>query len=427
MELASPSGCDLPTTPHLPTLPSLPLLPKSLMSSLRCALAASAAEAPAFAAGDSVLVTFDGRRHPGTVTAILLDGVRFRVQFDDDVVDDIAAHEMKRVGDILEANLRGGDIGLEAPEAAIEPSHEQLCALPAELPPLPPESIEADFHPNGLLHCGGDLSFPNLTLAHPALQHRMPLFLMGPGAVASFAGAKLCHGTTAHHAAGSRLDGCRAHVSFAVQTPAAALKVDTKDAARGKLYDELVAAGSVDANSPAWQEPNAVWLPVWHFEGVKAPSGKLWHDANTMCALPWRRIVLYDVEASSAVERIPLVFYDMDGGLPTAAAAAAGAGAAAAGTSAAAASTPDGADAGYARKHFEFLHDGWRFHLDRHAHENGTSGCLHLDRRGEQRMEMLGVRSQRRNAKQVPAHVHTHVPPCTCARARACACSPCAS
>ena len=114
------------------------------------------------------------------------------------------------------------------------------------------------------------------------------------------------------------------------------------------------------------------WLPVWHFGDVPSPTGYLWHDAEHMCALPWRRIVLYDVETDK-----PLVLYDADGGL-------------------------HGAPAAEARAHFAFLHDKWHFTLNRHTTESGSSGCLHLDRPGDQRMEMLGCHARGRNM---------HVPP----------------
>ena len=47
-------------------------------------------------------------------------------------------------------------------------------------------------------HCGGDLLFPHLTLMDPEWGAKMPLFIMAPGAVATFSGSDLCHGTTEH-------------------------------------------------------------------------------------------------------------------------------------------------------------------------------------------------------------------------------------
>jgi hypothetical protein len=74
---------------------------------------------------------------------------------------------------------------------------------------------------------------------------------------------------------------------------------------------------------------------------------------------------------------VPLVFYDMEGGVDDHAAA-------------------------FARDHFSFLHDDWGFLLDRHCAEANRSGCLHVDAKGRQRMEMLGIHSRRRNVSQPP-------------------------
>ena len=52
-------------------------------------------------------------------------------------------------------------------------------------------------------------------------------------------------------------------------------------------------------------------------------------------------------------------------------------------------------------RHFEFL-DTWSFVLNRHDNESERSGCLHLDGRGDQRMEMLGIHNRLRNAFQPP-------------------------
>jgi len=193
---------------------------------------------------------------------------------------------------------------------------------------------------------------------------------MAPGAVASFSGARLCHCTTEHHAA--RCSGCAAHVSFAVQTPALTLGLHPQPSKRAVVEADLQAYGFLDSRSQRWQE--AVWLPVWHAREAPSPSTRLFHDESLMCALPWRRIVLYDAEG---VHRIPLVFYDLDGGL-------------------------DEECAAFARGHFSFLHDQWTYRLDRHQHESNRSGCLHVDAKGEQRMEMLGIHSRQRNASRPP-------------------------
>ena len=59
------------------------------------------------------------------------------------------------------------------------------------------------------------------------------------------------------------------------------------------------------------------------------------------------------------------------------------------------------ATASLARRHFDFL-DKWSFVLNRHNNESECSGCLHLDGRGDQRMEMLGIHNRLRNAFQPP-------------------------
>lgn len=74
---------------------------------------------------------------------------------------------------------------------------------------------------------------------------------------------------------------------------------------------------------------------------------------------------------------VPLVFYDMESGL-------------------------DETCAAFARGHFNFLHDRWEFKLDRHQHEANRSGCLHVDAKGAQRMEMLGIHSRQRNVNHPP-------------------------
>lgn len=58
--------------------------------------------------------------------------------------------------------------------------------------------------------------------------------------------------------------------------------------------------------------------------------------------------------------------------------------------------------AAFARKHFSFLHEHWSFALDRHKNGTNRRGCLHLDLKGEQRMEMLGIHSRQRNSFQPP-------------------------
>ena len=87
----------------------------------------------------------------------------------------------------------------------------------------------------------------------PELGYKQPLFLMGPGAATTFAGSTLCHGTTAHHAESERDPSSKAHVSFAVQTPAAPASRTPQLSAR--LHEEMLEAGYLDAAlSPQWKE-----------------------------------------------------------------------------------------------------------------------------------------------------------------------------
>jgi len=151
------------------------------------------------------------------------------------------------------------------PPTAIEPDAAQQAEA-LHLPPLRPHDLRADLQPLGENHCGGDFVLPNLTLCHPELGYRMPLFLMAPGAVVSFPGSTLCHGTTTHHDEEAREPGCAAHVSFAVQTPVKTLKMGRSSEERQQLHDKLLRRGHEDA----CKLDGAVWLPVWQFSGVHA-------------------------------------------------------------------------------------------------------------------------------------------------------------
>ena len=94
---------------------------------------------------------------------------------------------------------------------------------------------------------------------------------------------------------------------------------------------------------------------------------------DELFVLRWRRVVLFDADVG---RNAPLVFYDINGGLQQ-------------------------QDAALARSHFSFLNT-WQFKLDRHSSKSNTTGCLHLDKRGSQRMEMLGIRSRGRNKNHPP-------------------------
>ena len=329
---------------------------------------------PKFARGDMCYVPFDdGNQHLGTVQQSTQRGsttmgqplFEYTVRFaDGEKAYDVRQEEMKAARAV---EPRAEPLAVKRPTAV---QLEKLRTRPGSFDPLPAASIPAEYMVGGSTHCGGDLCFPNLTLAHPHLGYRMPVFMMAPGSVASFQGAALCHGTTEHHA--KRFPGCTAHVSFAVQTPALTLGLPNQLGKRCELEAELAAGAAIDARDPHWQD--ATWLPVWHFREAAAPTTRLFHDELLMCALPYKRIVLYDAEAST---RIPLVFYDMEGGLSN-------------------------ESATFAREHFSFLHEHWSFTLDRHNAGSNRRGCLHLDVRGEQRMEMLGIHSRQRNASLPP-------------------------
>ena len=65
-------------------------------------------------------------------------------------------------------------------------------------------------------------------------------------------------------------------------------------------------------------------------------------------------------------------------------------------------------DAELAWLHFSFLKT-WQFKLDRHSTKSNTTGCLHLDKRGSQRMEMLGICSRGRNKHNPPNNKRQHI------------------
>jgi hypothetical protein len=333
---------------------------------------------PCFSVGDRVRHRFsNGRWYHGTVSSAN-EGNTYNVTFDDEDEELDLREEELQLERYIMVNVS------EAPEFAVPPSRLQLDALPP-LKPLPPHNIAVDLQPGGRGHCGGDLTFPNMTLAHSSFWtsrpdgstlYLMPLFLMVPGAVSTFGGATSCHGTTAHGHVDHRPPGCEAHISFAVQSPAATFGFENKSHERHALQKKLHQLGEADIRERFSEESGAVWLPVWHFRKNQAPTGKLEYSPERMAPLPWQRIVLFDVETEDI-----LVAYDMKGGLVE---------------------TLPGNPAAKARSHFRFMYRDWRFHLNRHCGGSGRSGCLHLDQQGEQRMEMLGVHSRRRNVYQPP-------------------------
>ena len=207
--------------------------------------------------------------------------------------------------------------------------------------------------------------FPHLTRLDPEWGAKMPLFIMAPGAVATFSGSDLCHGTTEHDAVQTRPAGCLAHVSFAVQTPAATLGLVRTSAECVALHKSLLAATNADVcrTKGHWSvQAGTAWLGVRHMANAMPPPHHLRWEPKTMAALPFERIVLFDT-ASEAV----LVAYDARGGLRR-------------------------AQRAEARANFEFLHQ-FEFRLCRQP-RSGVLGALGLDARGGQRMLMLGLRAQ---------------------------------
>jgi len=85
-----------------------------------------------------------------------------------------------------------------------------------------------------------------MTVAHEPGRYRMPLFMMQPRAVALFSGCDSCHCTTEHHDRSQRRPGCKAHVSFAVQTPASVLAMGGRADYRQELHRELLELGTTD-------------------------------------------------------------------------------------------------------------------------------------------------------------------------------------
>ena len=141
-----------------------------------------------------------------------------------------------------------------------------------------------------------------------------------------------------------------------------------------QLHTELLVLGGIDGTQH-WK--NAVWLPVRHLDckinPVPAQKISLQTNKEELFVLGWCWIVLFDTDIG---RNAPLVFYDMNGGLQQ-------------------------QDAALARLHFSFLKN-WKFKLDRHSTGFNTTGCLHLDKGGSQRMEMLGIRSQGCNKHHRP-------------------------
>ena len=336
--------------------------------------------------GARVAVAFQNhtKLFPGTVTA-------YRTQPSGRPLYDVSFDDGEVHHNLREEELRPGWPAVDAEErvAARRPADAEVASeqdlplheVPARSPQLPAPNLPERYQPGGKGHCGGDLCFPNMTLAHEPGRYRMPLFMMPPRAVALFSGCDSCHCTTAHHERSQRRKGCAAHVSFAVQTPASVLGMGGRADDRKQLHEKLLELGATDVRE-LWSD--AVWVPVWHFKKAPAPRTRLDYSERDMCVLPWQRVVLYDVELGRDHPRSMLVAYDMEGGL----------------------SAESASDA---RAHFEFLAD-WGFKLDRHSTESERSGCLHLDGRGEQRMEMLGVHDRRRNLHQPSDRLRPAIP-----------------
>jgi len=239
-------------------------------------------------------------------------------------------------------------------------------------------TIDIDLMPGGRNHCGGDFVLPQLRLQQDKMEGQMPLFVMAPGSVVIFPGADLYHCTTEHDSVECRPVNCKAHISFAVQTPSTTLgqsKIYTK-----QFHTELLALGEIDGSH--WED--AVWLPVRRLD-LKTnpiPRKKISYQKNKeeLFVLGWHRIVLFDTDIG---QNAPLVFYDMNGGLQH-------------------------QDTALARSHFSFLKT-WKFKLDRHCKKSNTTGCLHLDKIGSQRMEMLGIRKRGRNKHHPPNITRPHI------------------
>ena len=286
-----------------------------------------------------------------------------------------------------DADARGGPGG----EGAEGASSSSSTPCPLRLPVVPPglsvcappasaagaASLPPAQAPGGEQHCGGDLVFPHLAL----LDHggRMPLFVMAPGATAIFDGSREAHGTTAHDAPADRPVGSKAHVSFAVQTPAQTLGLARHSPACEAIHRRVQAASADDARSH-WAD--AAWLPVYRAGAERppppVPEVRLEYDAHLMEALQHRRVVLYD-----AGDGHPLVLYDYAGGLGA-------------------------PERQLARQAFAFL-DGYQFTLSRQR-ESRAMGALGIDGVGGQRMLMLGVRQQKYGCPRPDGTRRGHTP-----------------
>ena len=166
----------------------------------------------------------------------------------------------------------------------------------------------------------------------------MPLFVMAPGSVVIFPGADLYHCTTEHDSVECRPVNCKAHISFAVQTPSTTLgqsKIYTK-----QFHTELLALGEIDGSH--WED--AVWLPVRRLD-LKTnpiPRKKISYQTNKeeLFVLGWHRIVLFDTDIG---RNAPLVVNNTNGGRQQ-----------------------------QAWSHFSFLKT-WQFKLDRHSHSTKSN------------------------------------------------------
>jgi hypothetical protein len=103
-------------------------------------------------------------------------------------------------------------------------------------------TIEIDLMPGGRNHCGGDFVPTHLQLQQDEMVGRMPLFVMASGSIVAFPGADLYHCTSEHASVERRPENCKAHISFAVQTPSPIL--GQNKSFTNQLHTELLVAGA---------------------------------------------------------------------------------------------------------------------------------------------------------------------------------------
>jgi hypothetical protein len=164
-------------------------------------------------------------------------------------------------------------------------------------------NIDIDLMPGGPNHCGGDLVFTHLQLQQNKMVGKMPIFCIAPRSIAVFPGADFYPCTAEHDLEKHCLPNCKAHISFAEQTPSPILG---QKSFTNQLHTELLALGGKDG-SQCWND--AMWIPVriLDFNTKPIPTTQITFKINKedLFVLKWHRNVLFNVDVG---RNDPLVF-----------------------------------------------------------------------------------------------------------------------